>query len=121
MSDLTDKIEEAVSENSGGWHHFEYTYPLVERKYVRQAEWEESEGSGLTVEGLGRIFFAEGYTGGEGGGSDAYQIVLLRTDGEPDRYFRKDGYYASHYGTDWDGGLYEVEPRPVTRTEYFRK
>lgn len=54
---------------------------------------------------LGTLEFVEGYTGGEGGGEDAYVVFKLG-----DRYFRKQGYYASHYGTDWDGELREVNP-----------
>lgn len=62
---------------------------------------------------FGTLEFVEGYTGGEGGGSDAYVVFKLG-----DRYFKKEGYYASHYGTDWDGRLYEVEPYEKTVTFY---
>ena len=44
--------------------------------------------------------------GGEGEGDSAW-IVFRLNDSE--QLFMKDGYYASHYGFDWDGDVYEVE------------
>ena len=41
--------------------------------------------------------------GGMDMGSTRY--IVFEVDG---RLFRKDGYYASHYGTDWDGDFREV-------------
>lgn len=41
--------------------------------------------------------------GGMDQGSTRY--VVFEVDG---RLFRKDGFYASHYGTDWDGDFREV-------------
>lgn len=38
-----------------------------------------------------------------------------------DQYFRKSGYYASHYGYDWDGPLDEVFPREKIVTVYETK
>jgi hypothetical protein len=43
--------------------------------------------------------------GGEGKGDDTWVVFQLGT-----QLFRKSGYYASHYGTDWDGPLEEVRP-----------
>lgn len=44
-------------------------------------------------------------TGGEDEGSYASSTFQIG-----DQYFRKSGYYASHYGYDWDGELEEVRP-----------
>lgn len=51
--------------------------------------------------------------GGEGQGDEAWIVVRVGT-----QYFKVDGYYASHYGYDWDGGLEEVTPQPKTITVY---
>lgn len=37
-----------------------------------------------------------------------------------DRTFRKDGEWVSHDGMYWEGGLFEVKPVEVTRTEWRR-
>lgn len=54
-------------------------------------------------------------TGGPEQGS--YTSVVFRIG---DRYFKKEGYYASHYGNDWDGDFYEVVPTQVTVTKYVK-
>lgn len=54
-------------------------------------------------------------TGGMDEGSHASVTIQIG-----DQFFRKDGYYASHYGYDWDGAFYEVAPRQVTVTRYER-
>jgi hypothetical protein len=41
--------------------------------------------------------------GGMGEGDDIWVVFRLGT-----QLFKKSGYYASHYGTDWDGDLNEV-------------
>ena len=51
---------------------------------------------------------AEFDTGGEGHAEDVYMVFKTTdTDGTV-QYWRKDGWYASHYGTDWDGPWREV-------------
>lgn len=42
--------------------------------------------------------------GGSGEGENIWCVFQLG-----DQLFRKEGYYASHYGSDWDGDLYECE------------
>lgn len=53
------------------------------------------------------------HIGDEGQGE--YAAVIFSIDG---RLFRKEGYYASHYGTDWDGDLDEVEVYEKIVTDY---
>lgn len=48
--------------------------------------------------------YVESY-GGMDKGSDIWVVFKL---GE--QLFKKSGFYASHYGTDWDGPLIEVKP-----------
>jgi hypothetical protein len=51
--------------------------------------------------------------GGEGQGDDIWVVVKIG-----DQLFRKDGYYASHYGSDWDGYCREVKAKEETVTVY---
>jgi len=32
--------------------------------------------------------------------------------------YKKRGYYQSHYGSEWDGGITRVEPKTTTVTEW---
>lgn len=54
--------------------------------------------------------------GGRDQGSEAW--VVFRVG---DQLFRKQGYYASHYGFDWDGTFEEVVATPKTITVYEPK
>lgn len=49
-------------------------------------------------------------------GSEAWMVIRIG-----DQLFRKEGYYASHYGYDWDGTFEEVEAKPKTITVYEPK
>jgi hypothetical protein len=69
---------------------------------------------GYTLEGVD-----EG--GGMDQGSNAYVVVKLTHPDGTIQHFRKDGYYASHYGYDWDGDLYEVKPTERVVTFYEEK
>lgn len=51
--------------------------------------------------------------GGEGQGDEIWFVFRVGT-----QLFRKEGYYASHYGSDWDGELYEVVEKQKTVTVY---
>jgi hypothetical protein len=55
----------------------------------------------------------EADTGGEGHGEYCFVVVKVG-----DQLFRKEGYYASHHGTDWDGTFEEVEAFEKTITDY---
>ena len=74
----------------------------------------------VVVPGVGLLQLEHSF-GGEGQG-DQYYIVLsltmeagLQDDGFV-RYFRKDGWYASHDGAYLDGSFYEVTPQQKTIT-----
>lgn len=54
-------------------------------------------------------------TGGMDEGSYASHVFKIN-----DQLFKKEGYYASHYGYDWDGDLFEVESFTKTVTDYRR-
>lgn len=49
-------------------------------------------------------------------GSDIWVVVKAGN-----QYFKKEGYFSSHWDTDWDGPVYEVSPREVTVTVFDPK
>lgn len=73
-------------------------------------------GSEGEIPGLGYVKLVDEY-GGEGQG-DEYWVVFSVSDGGVTRLFRMDGYYASYYGSEFDGDLKEVQARQKTVTVY---
>jgi hypothetical protein len=65
----------------------------------------------------GEVYPVEGVDNIGGEGQGEYAAVVFKVG---DQLFRKEGYYASHYGTDWDGDLEEVEKYEKTVTAYRR-
>ena len=55
--------------------------------------------------------------GGEDCGSTYYTVYEFVVDGTETFYLRFDGWYASHYGTDYQD-FREVQPKTVTKVEY---
>lgn len=53
--------------------------------------------------------------GGEGQGDHIEFVFRVEDTGQ---LFKKEGYYASHYGTDWDGPFREVHAVERTVTFY---
>lgn len=89
------EVAQAVQETGDGWG---------------EMGWGDTE---LTIRGETVTAKAVEYKGGEDQGS--YTCVVFEVDG---RLFRKEGYYASHYGTDWDGDFSEVEVFEKTVKDY---
>lgn len=52
----------------------------------------------------------------EGEGEYGYETYVVLQVGT--QLFRKDGYYQSHYGNDWDGHFREVQAREKTVLVY---
>lgn len=57
--------------------------------------------------------------GSEGDGERVWLVfkVTRKEDGK-EFFFKKEGYYSSYDGTDWDGSFYEVFPEQKYVTEY---
>ena len=67
-------------------------------------KYEVSENEPLTIPGLDNpVFKVDSHGGGEGSGETMYVVI-----GIGDRFFRKDGFYASFDGANWDGTFREV-------------
>lgn len=56
--------------------------------------------------------------GGEGEGDEYWRVWSFTKDGET-VYVKFNGSYASYCGSEYDSWFW-VEPKEVTRTEYFR-
>jgi len=69
------------------------------------------------VPGLGAVEVIDN-VGGEGQGDHVHLVFKVTSPKGGVRHFKIDGYYSSYEGTDWDGVLYEVEPREKTVTVY---
>lgn len=98
MSDYTPaEIEEAVNDWEG-WGELKW----------------QKDGAKETLTLRGEVIEVEKIDdfGGEGQGDSIWVVIKVG-----DQLFRKDGYYLSHYGTDWDGEVTEV--KPVERTVTF--
>lgn len=75
----------------------------------------EGDGVPIVVNGQEYTIKTVAETGGMDEGSHASYTFKVG-----DRYFIKTGYYQSHYGYDWDGDFFEVEPYEKTVTDYRR-
>jgi hypothetical protein len=62
--------------------------------------------------------YVVGETGGEGSAEYIWQVWSV-TDGEGNtQFFKKEGYYMSYDGSNWDGSLFEVVPFEKTVTDW---
>lgn len=66
---------------------------------------------------LGVIKYVADY-GGEGQGDDYWVVVKIVGHDGTERYFRRDGWYASYSGGELDGPTVEVRPREKMVTVY---
>ena len=104
MKALTDGTAE-----SKHWQTGEWTEGFSPDEYG----WLEMEGVRLNIDDHQEIIKVVDETGGMDAGSDASVVIRVG-----DQLFRKQGYYQSHYGYDWDGDFSEVEPYARTVTDY---
>lgn len=104
---MADQIVQEIIdfvESGEGWDEFEWE---VDR-WHSDAEWNVQHRKA----GYDQFKVLE-TTGGMDEGSNASITFTYKG-----RTFRKSGYYASHYGYDWDGELIEVRPVEKTITVY---
>jgi hypothetical protein len=69
------------------------------------------------VGGLGTVTTVEQF-GGEGQGDRAWIVLKVEFENGTIRYYKKDGYHASHDGTYYDGYFSEVTPQEKVVTVY---
>jgi len=76
--------------------------------------WEADKGRAkVTLDGVEFPIKVVKETGGMDEGSYASYVFEIAG-----RFFRKEGYYQSHQGYDWDGDFEEVEPFELRVTDY---
>lgn len=96
--------------------------PTVEDKYGDKGwsrYWETGKVEDIYIATV-ELVEAEG--GSEGEGERASLVFKVRPkDSDEVLYFKKEGYYSSWDGTNWDGSFYEVEPQPATGVVYVPK
>ncbi|MFF0498479.1 hypothetical protein ACFYU5_18885 [Nocardia aobensis] len=112
VADVKEALESYEDEHGeGGWYFWKY----------------EAPDSGVMIPGIGNVRVVDSVGGGEGSGEEMYLIFSVQPEGEKYawnvKYYRKDGYYASFDGSNWDGGFFEVKKvqRTVTLFEEVRK
>jgi hypothetical protein len=118
MELTTAQVEELLTN-----HKFKSTYRGEE--YEVDADWHNWDDKSYSKEpveipGLGKIEFAEADTGGEGHGEYISMVfkITMADCADTVRHFRKEGWYASHDGSYWDGDFAEVEPYEKLVTLY---
>ncbi|WNM66297.1 hypothetical protein SEA_CULVER_17 [Gordonia phage Culver] len=79
-----------------------------------------SEKQGVDIPGIGNAVLAESF-GGEGQGDKLWFVFKITDDTGEVRYFRKNGWYQSYSGGEYDGPTEEVEPAEKTITVWNKK
>ena len=106
VKDAIDAYSVEVDVHGGGTYTAEWDW--------NEVDYQDEKYNVLILRGEKVPFeVTESDTGGEGHGE--YVFIVIKVG---DQLFRKEGYYASHYGTDWDGDFEEVETYEKTVTAY---
>lgn len=102
IDDIESALARYESDWEVGWYH-----------------WRDTRNEPALVLGVGLVETVDDHGGGEGNGDETWVVVQV-TDVETGdvTYYRKNGYYSSFDGTDWDGSFTEVTPSERTITVY---
>jgi hypothetical protein len=97
MPDYTARqIKQAIEDSDYRWYDLSYCVHSI-----------------IPIDGVAVGVTLVDQEGGEGQGEHIWFVIKIG-----DQLFRKEGYYTSHYGTDWDGPFSEVEPVQKLVTVY---
>ena len=109
MTDYTTaEIDDAIASSEDGIYNEETDTYDGSVPCWEELSWSDKGGKKfeITLRGEkveGEVAAAQG--GCEGGGESIWCVVKVG-----DQFFKKTGYYASHYGTEWDGDVKIVTP-----------
>lgn len=101
MTEAEEAVAEEAANNDRTWEELEYTLkgsavwgddPAVPPVTHIEVRGEQAE-----------IEVVEDHGGGEGSGEERWIVVRVGT-----QFFRQEGYYVSHYGSEFDGDFKEV-------------
>lgn len=110
------------------WTPYNSEVPVTET-YDNHSFWREAEEDSTAEYDLPgfddvKVTYVDGEHGGEGSAEHIWQVWRVVTkagDLDQVQYFMKTGYYMSYDGSNWDGGLHEVEPFEKTVTDWRTK
>ena len=130
IGELDEAIENEEDEWGGSWHEFreavDQTHECrrdADGNFLRDAKGliirDPLEVPGAEIPGIGQAVLVDDF-GGEGQG-DQYWFVFKVTNADGERFFRRNGYYASFHGGDYDGPTDEVVAREKTIKVWVKK
>lgn len=111
-AELQAALEEGLSYEFIDWQNNKSIETIDDSEF-----WHEGYYNGpFEIPGLGTLEYVDGETGGEGSAEYIWQVWKIG-----DQYFKKEGYYMSHHGSEWDGEIFEVVPFEKTVTDWKTK
>jgi len=115
------QFENIVSEGVKGTYKT-WKDEIVDTEYDGSDFWSEAEGAlSIILDDEHTAQFFDGALGGEGSAEYIWQVWAVKDAEGNLQYFKKEGYYASYDGSNWDGSLFEVEPFEKTVTDWKEK
>jgi pullulanase/glycogen debranching enzyme len=113
---------EALIDEGVDYTYTNYRDEVVESTLEGSDFWHEAGDAGdLQLDDKHTAHFVDGETGGEGSAEYIWQVWSVKDAEGNVQYFKKEGYYMSYDGSNWDGTLFEVEPYEKTVTDWRTK
>lgn len=130
VEELDNAIEDDENEWEGSWHEFREAVDRTHEwrkddagNYARDGEGriiqDPLDTPGAEIPGIGQAVLVDDF-GGEGQG-DQYWFVFKVTNADGERHFRRNGFYASFHGGDYDGPTDEVVAKEKTIKVWVKK
>ncbi|WPH57741.1 hypothetical protein [Mycobacterium phage WXIN] len=133
---LDEAIENEDTPWEGDWGEFEeaadadYEYREVpantegafeERYGANAGKWFKrfDKKRGVSLDGIGYAELIDQF-GGEGKGDDYWFVIKVTDEAGEERFFRRNGYYASFHGSDLDGPTDEVKQQEKVITVWVK-
>lgn len=121
MTYTVDQLEEIIE--GSGWLHTYTPYNSNVPKTYGTSGWGElvealfwTTKSVNVIPDIGSLIGVEDHGGGEGSGEERWYVFSVTAEDGNVRHFRKNGYYASFVGSEFDGAFEEVQPAERTIT-----
>lgn len=115
---VRDALENHVFVYEGTRYNTGEPCRFEETGWYQWSELADCEHEPVAVEGAGSVEVVHGETGGEGAAEHCEMVFKVTAGDGTVRFFKKEGWYQSFNGTEWDGDFFEVEPALRTITVY---